>query len=255
MARSHQAAWLLLLAGLLLEAKALEFEGLAGQWARYSRWDAGGASGKLSFLLKTNVSRALVLYLDDGGDCDFLEVLIADGRLQLRFTIHCAEPASLHMETHVDDLRWHRVSLARNHKETRMAVDNEDKVTEVKSRRSEMSVTSDLYVGGISPDVRLSALTSSTVKYELPFRGLIANMKLGELLPVLLDGQGFRTDLEYLCAAHAPCNNRGLCFVDQGEVLCNCTNTGHKGTYCHEGERNIYLVHLHVQCQNIMDRD
>ncbi|XP_045064132.1 neurexin 2a isoform X3 [Coregonus clupeaformis] len=230
-----RAVWPLLLTGLLLTvmATALEYEGVPGQWARYGRWDAK-VTGQLSFALKTNISKALVLYLDDGGNCDFLELLIADGRLHLRFTIHCAEPASLHTETRVNDQRWHRVLLTRNYRETSLVVDNEEKVAEVKSKRSEMVVASDLYVGGISPDVRLSALTSSTVKYEPPFQGLITNLKLGETLPVLLDGQNVQNDLEYLCIKQNPCSNRGLCSIHQGEVLCDCTNTGYKGKYCHE---------------------
>ncbi|XP_071372117.1 neurexin-2-beta isoform X7 [Centroberyx affinis] len=228
---------------------ALEYEGVPGQWTRYGQWDAR-ASGELSFILKTNISKALMLYLDDGGNCDFLELLIADGRLQMRFTIHCAEPASLHTETRINDLRWHRILLSRNFRETRLVVDNEEKVAEVKSKRNEMVVASDLYVGGISPDVRLSALTSSTVKYEPPFQGLIANLKLGEALPVLLDGQGVHSDLEYICATHSPCSNRGQCSIHQGEVLCDCTNTGYRERYCQEGEKNIQgLAHLMLNRQ------
>ncbi|XP_034096401.1 neurexin-2-like isoform X14 [Gymnodraco acuticeps] len=234
-----EASWLLLLAGLVLTAKALEYEGVPGQWTRYGQWDAK-ATGELSFILKTNISKALVLYLDDGGNCDFLELLIADGRVHMRFTIHCAEPASLHTETRINDLRWHRVLLSRNHRETRLVVDNEEKVAEVKSKRKEMVVVSDLYVGGISPDVRLSALTSSTVKYEPPFHGLIANLKLGEALPLLLDGQAVHSDLEYICAIHSPCN-KGVCSVSQGEVLCDCINTSYKGRYCHEGLAHMML--------------
>ncbi|KAM6985012.1 neurexin-2-like [Aplochiton taeniatus] len=247
-----RAVWPLLLAGMLLSVMgtALEYEGVPGQWARYGQWEAK-ASGELSFILKTNVSKALVLYLDDGGNCDFLELLVADGRLHLRFTIHCAEPASLHTETRINDQRWHRVLLTRNYKETRLAVDNEDKVAEVKSKRSEMIVASDLYVGGISPDVRLSALTSSTVKYEPPFQGLIANLKLGEAQPVLLDGQGVRSDLEYLCVTHNPCSNKGLCSSRQGEVFCDCNNTAYRGTYCHEAVQKAAegLAHLMLKRQ------
>ncbi|XP_075957667.1 neurexin-2-like isoform X9 [Anarhichas minor] len=230
---------------------ALEYEGVPGQWTRYGQWDAK-ATGELSFILKTNVSKALVLYLDDGGNCDFLELLIADGRLHMRFTIHCAEPASLHTETRLNDLRWHRVLLSRDHRETRLVVDNEEKVAEVKSKRKEMVVASDLYVGGISPDVRLSALTSSTVKYEPPFRGLIANLKLGEALPLLLDGQAVHSDLEYICATHSPCGDKGLCSVSQGEVLCDCINTSYRGMYCNEGEKNIQgLAHLMLNRQGM----
>uniref|UniRef100_A0A8B9JD74 Neurexin 2 n=1 Tax=Astyanax mexicanus TaxID=7994 RepID=A0A8B9JD74_ASTMX len=214
---------------------ALEFDGLPGQWARYGRWEEAGGTGELSFTMKTNISRAVVLYLDDGGDCDFLEVLISEGRPLLRFAIHCGEPASLHLETPVSDERWHRVLLTRNYRQTTLAVDAESKVAEVKSKRREMVVASDLFVGGIPPDVRLSALTSSTVKYEPPFRGLIANLKLGEAPPVLLDGQGVKNDLEYLCAKQNPCSNGGFCSIQQGEVLCDCANTGYKGKYCTEG--------------------
>lgn len=228
----------LALLGLLWMATAtvaLEFEGVPGQWARYRPWQAG-ALGELSFVLKTNVSKAVVLYLDDGGNCDFLELLIADGRLHLRFSIHCGEPASLHTETRVNDERWHRVLLTRNYRQTTLVVDAETKAAEAKSKRSEMVVASDLFVGGIPPDVRLSALTSSTVKYEPPFRGLIANLKLGETLPVLLDSQSVTNDLEYLCTKHNPCSNGGYCSVQEGEVLCDCTNTGYKGKYCTDGK-------------------
>uniref|UniRef100_A0A3Q2PP51 Neurexin 2 n=1 Tax=Fundulus heteroclitus TaxID=8078 RepID=A0A3Q2PP51_FUNHE len=225
-----KVSWFLFLAGLVLTGVALEYEGVPGQWTRFAQWDAK-TTGELSFILKTNISKALVLYLDDGGNCDFLELLIAEGRLQLRFTIHCAEPASLHTETHVSDQRWHRVLLTRNYRETRLVLDNEEKVAEVKSKRKEMVVASDLYVGGISPDVRLSALTSSTVKYEPPFRGFVTNLKVGDALPVLLDGQAVHNDLEYICDAHSPCSNKGLCSVSKGEVLCECINTSYRGSY------------------------
>ena len=222
------------LALLLAAATALEFGGAPGQWARYSRWEAGSV-GELSFSLKTNISKALVLYLDDGGNCDFMELLVAGGRLHLRFAIHCAEPASLHMETPVDDDRWHMVLLTRNFRETLLMVDGETKVAEVKSKRKEMAVVSDLFVGGIPPDVRLSALTSSTVKYEPPFLGLISNLKVGEMPPALLNSMGIQSDLEYLCTKQNPCLNGGFCSIQYGEVHCDCAHTRYKGKYCKEG--------------------
>ncbi|KAG7256480.1 hypothetical protein CRUP_015724 [Coryphaenoides rupestris] len=229
------AVTLVLLLAATTPSTALEYEGVPGQWARYGRWDAG-AAGDLSLILKTNLSKALVLYVDDGGDCDFLELLLADGRLQLRFTIHCAEPARLHTETRVDDQRWHRVLLTRNRRETSLAVDNEVKTAEVRSKRAEMAVASDLFVGGIPPDVRLSALTSSTVKYEPPFYGLIANLRVGEAPPLLLDGQGVHNDADYLCELHSPCGHGGACSLHQGEAVCDCGDSGYKGSYCQEGK-------------------
>ncbi|XP_031440910.1 neurexin-2 isoform X2 [Clupea harengus] len=233
---------------LLLSARAIEFGGAPGQWARYARWEAG-AVGELSFSLKTNVSKALVLYLDDGGNCDFLELLVAGGHLQLRFAIHCAEPAMLHMETRVSDDRWHMVLLTRNYRETMLMVDGETKMAEVRSKRKEMAVVSDLFVGGIPPDVRLSALTSSTVKYEPPFLGLISNLKVGEMPPTLVNSQGIQSDLEYLCTKQNPCLNGGFCSIQFGEVHCDCSLTRFKGKYCKEEYAVEGLAHLTLNNQ------
>ncbi|XP_023821624.1 neurexin-2 isoform X6 [Oryzias latipes] len=242
--------WPLALLSILTTVKMLEFGGAPGQFARYGRWEAG-SMGELSFSLKTNISQALVLYLDDGGNCDFLELLIADGRLQLRFAIHCAEPAILHMETSVNDDHWHMVLLTRNLRETLLMVDGEMKVAEVRSKRKEMAVVSDLFVGGIPPDVRLSALTSSTVKYEPPFQGLISNLKVGEMPPSLLNSQGIQNDLEYLCTKQNPCFNGGFCSIQFGEVHCDCSHTRFKGKYCKEAEEYAVegLAHLTLNDQ------
>lgn len=230
---------LLLLLTLGAGAGGLEFGGGPGQWARYARWAGAASSGELSFSLRTNATRALLLYLDDGGDCDFLELLLVDGRLRLRFTLSCAEPATLQLDTPVADDRWHMVLLTRDARRTALAVDGEARAAEVRSKRREMQVASDLFVGGIPPDVRLSALTLSTVKYEPPFRGLLANLKLGERPPALLGSQGLRgAAADPLCApARNPCANGGLCTVlAPGEVGCDCSHTGFGGKFCSEGE-------------------
>lgn len=230
---------LLLVVLLAAGAGGLEFGGGPGQWARYARWTGAASSGELSFSLRTNATRALLLYLDDGGDCDFLELLLVDGRLRLRFTLSCAEPATLQLDTPVADDRWHMVLLTRDARRTALAVDGEARAAEVRSKRREMQVASDLFVGGIPPDVRLSALTLSTAKYEPPFRGLLANLKLGERPPALLGSQGLRgAAADPLCApVRNPCANGGLCTVlAPGEVGCDCSHTGFGGKFCSEGE-------------------
>uniref|UniRef100_A0A6I8P5L1 Neurexin 2 n=1 Tax=Ornithorhynchus anatinus TaxID=9258 RepID=A0A6I8P5L1_ORNAN len=233
---------LLALALLVAGAGGLEFGGAPGQWARYAGWTGAAAGGQLSFSLRTNASRALILYLDDGGDCDFLELLLVDGRLRLRFTLSCAEPATLHPETLVADDRWHMVLLTRDARRTALAVDGEARAAEVRSKRREMVVGSDLFVGGVPPDVRLSALTLSTVKYEPPFRGLLANLKLGERPPALLGSQGLGgVGAEPLCAGRNPCANGGLCAVLAGEVSCDCSHTGFGGKFCSEGPAHLTL--------------
>ncbi|XP_049691558.1 uncharacterized protein LOC126053391 isoform X23 [Accipiter gentilis] len=234
----HLGLVLLTLGSLLLpgaSGAALEFGGAPGQWARYGRW-APGAGGQLSFSLKTNVSRALLLYLDDGGNCDFLELLVAEGRLRLRFAIACAEPATVQPPAAVSDGRWHMVLLTRNARETALAVDGEARAAAVRSKRAEMAVASDLFVGGIPPDVRLSALTLSTVKYEAPFRGWLANLKVGDVPAALLGAQGVRGEGEERCARHPPCAHGGRCTLRRGEPRCDCAGTGYRGPFCAEEE-------------------
>ncbi|XP_014748889.1 PREDICTED: neurexin-2-like [Sturnus vulgaris] len=235
---AHLGLVLMTLGSLLLpcaRGSALEFGGAPGQWARYGRW-APGTGGQLSFRLKTNVTRALLLYLDDGGNCDFLELLVAEGRLRLRFAIACAEPATLEPPAPVSDGRWHSVLLSRHARHAALAVDGEARAAAVRSKRPEMAVASDLFVGGIPPDVRLSALTLSTVKYEPPFRGWVADLRVGDAPAALLGAQGVRGDGDERCAHHPPCAHGGRCTLRRGEPRCDCAGTGHRGPFCEEGE-------------------
>ncbi|XP_064499855.1 uncharacterized protein LOC135408789 [Pseudopipra pipra] len=225
---------------------ALEFGGAPGQWARYGRW-APGAGGQLSFRLKTNVTRALLLYLDDGGNCDFLELLVAEGRLRLRFAIACAEPATLEPPAPVSDGRWHAVLLTRHARHAALAVDGEARAAAVRSKRPDMAVASDLFVGGIPPDVRLSALTLSTVKYEPPFRGWVADLRVGDAPAALLGAQGVRGDGDERCAHHPPCAHGGRCALHRGEPRCDCAGTGHRGPFCEEEEEPEPAVPAHLR--------
>ncbi|KAJ8372009.1 hypothetical protein AAFF_G00297870 [Aldrovandia affinis] len=180
-------------------AGGLEFEGVPGQWARYERWGAASTTGELTFRMRTNASRALLLYLDDGGDCDFLELLVAAGRLRLRFAMHCGRPAAAEAvaETPVSDGRWHAVRLQRDFRRSALAVDGRPAAeAEARSKRRAMAVASDLFVGGIPPAVRLSALTSGAVRYEPPYAGAIADLRVGGAAAVLLDSHGVREEEE-----------------------------------------------------------
>ncbi|XP_017585095.1 PREDICTED: neurexin-3-like, partial [Corvus brachyrhynchos] len=94
--------WLALLLGCWAElGSGLEFPGAEGQWTRFPKWNACCES-EMSFNMKTRSSSGLVLYFDDEGFCDFLELLLTQGgRLQLSFSIFCAEPATLLSDTDV----------------------------------------------------------------------------------------------------------------------------------------------------------
>ncbi|XP_072618258.1 neurexin 3 isoform X47 [Vulpes vulpes] len=220
-----------LLGSLLGLCLGLEFMGLPNQWARYLRWDASTRSD-LSFQFKTNVSTGLLLYLDDGGVCDFLCLSLVDGRVQLRFSMDCAETSVL-SNKQVNDSSWHFVMVSRDHLRTVLVLDGEGQAAELQPQRPYMDVVSDLFLGGIPSDIRPSALTLDGVQAMPGFRGLILDLKYGNSEPRLLGSQGVQLDAEEPCGER-PCENGGICFLLDGHPTCDCSTTGYGGKLCSE---------------------
>ncbi|XP_077910159.1 neurexin 3 isoform X11 [Halichoerus grypus] len=220
-----------LLGSLLGLCLGLEFMGLPNQWARYLRWDAGTRSD-LSFQFKTNVSTGLLLYLDDGGVCDFLCLSLVDGRVQLRFSMDCAETAVLSSKQ-VNDSGWHFLMVSRDRLRTVLVLDGEGQAAELQPQRPYMDVVSDLFLGGVPADIRPSALTLDGVQAMPGFRGLILDLKYGNSEPRLLGSQGVQLDAEGPCGER-PCENGGICFLLDGHPTCDCSTTGYGGKLCSE---------------------
>ncbi|XP_071754084.2 neurexin-1a isoform X19 [Centroberyx gerrardi] len=230
--------WVGLLICCLVEmGTCLEFTGAEGQWARFPMWNACCES-EMSFNMKTKSSHGLLVYFDDEGFCDFLELLILNGKLSLRFSIFCAEPATVLSDTAVNDSQWHAVTIRRNFKNTTLMVDNEVKWVEVKSKRRDMTVFSHLFLGGIPPELRSVALrlTSAAVKDQAPFTGWITDIKVNKTESVMINSQGVINDI---CGTANMCLNGGVCSLINNEPTCDCSQTGFQGKDCSEG-----LAHL-----------
>ncbi|XP_044230995.1 neurexin 3a [Thunnus albacares] len=213
----------------------LEFLGTPGQWARYLRWDAS-TRGDLSLQLKTEAPEALLLYFDDGGYCDFLQLSVVEGRLQLRFSIDCAE-TTIVSERRVDDGSWHFATLSRYNLRTVLALDGQAKADEVQPQRQFMKIVSDLFVGGVPQDIRNGALTLPTVRNMQPFRGTITDLKYGNSQPLFLGSLKVPLESEGWCTVN-PCENGGTCSVVDGEPVCDCSKTEYKGRFCNEENNN-----------------
>ncbi|XP_029094154.1 neurexin 3 isoform X10 [Monodon monoceros] len=226
-----------LLGSLLGLCLGLEFMGLPNQWARYLRWDASTRSD-LSFQFKTNVSTGLLLYLDDGGVCDFLCLSLVDGHVQLRFSMDCAETAVL-SNKQVNDSSWHFLMVSRDRLRTVLVLDGEGQSGELQPQRPYMDVVSDLFLGGVPADIRPSALTLDGVQAMAGFKGLILDLKYGNSEPQLLGSQGVQLDAEGPCVER-PCENGGICFLLDGHPTCDCSTTGYGGKLCSEArEENV----------------
>ncbi|XP_054861533.1 neurexin 3a isoform X2 [Amphiprion ocellaris] len=213
----------------------LEFLGTPGQWARYLRWDAS-TRGDLSFQFKTEASEALLLYFDDGGYCDFLQLSVVEGRLQLRFSIDCAE-TTIVSDRRVDDGSWHVATLSRYNLRTVLVLDGQAKADEVQPQRQFMKIVSDLFLGGVPQDIRSGALTLPTVRNMQPFRGTITDLKYGISQPLFLGSLKVPLESEGWCTVN-PCENGGTCTVVDGEPVCDCSKTEYKGRFCSEEVNN-----------------
>uniref|UniRef100_A0A8C9SAZ0 Neurexin-1a n=1 Tax=Scleropages formosus TaxID=113540 RepID=A0A8C9SAZ0_SCLFO len=221
---------------------SLEFTGAEGQWARFPVWNACCES-EMNFNMKTKSSHGLLVYFDDEGFCDFLELLIHNGRLSLRFSIFCAEPATVLSDTAVNDSLWHSVTIRRNFKNTTLIVDKEIKWVEVKSKRRDMTVFSHLFLGGIPPELRSVALrlTSAAVRDQVPYKGWINELKVNGSEPTMISSEGVRNDL---CGVDV-CLNGGVCSLVDDQPMCDCSQTGYQGKDC--SEEDVYvggLAHL-----------
>uniref|UniRef100_A0A8C5HQ19 Neurexin-3a n=1 Tax=Gouania willdenowi TaxID=441366 RepID=A0A8C5HQ19_GOUWI len=211
---------------------ALDFLGTPGQWARYLRWDAS-TRGDLSFQFKTDASEALLLYFDDGGYCDFLQLSVVEGRLQLRFSIDCAETTVV-SDKRVDDSSWHFATLSRYNLRTVLVLDGQAKADEVRPQRQFMKIVSDLFLGGVPQDIRNGALTLPTVRNMQPLRGTITDLKYGVTQPLFLGSLKVPLESEGWCTVN-PCENGGTCMVMDGQPVCDCSKTEYKGRFCTEG--------------------
>ncbi|XP_077566305.1 neurexin-3b-like isoform X11 [Stigmatopora nigra] len=234
----------LLLCTVLALSIGLEFTGSKGQWARYLRWDASTRSD-LTFQFKTSNSEGLVLYFDDGGYCDFLLLTVLEGRMQLRFSIDCAE-TTITSDKMVNDSRWHFAAINRHNLRSGLAIDGHTKTAEVRPQREFMKIVSDLFLGGLPGDIRTSAITLPSVREIAPFKGIITDLIYGSKLPTLINSQKVRLEMLGLCTEN-PCENGGICSLADGEPYCDCSRTGFVGRYCSEAVHRPGFAHLKAE--------
>uniref|UniRef100_A0A8D2ZS97 Neurexin 1a n=1 Tax=Scophthalmus maximus TaxID=52904 RepID=A0A8D2ZS97_SCOMX len=228
------------------QGEVLEFGGVSSQWGRFPVWNACCES-VLSFSLRTHSQEGLLLYLDDEGFCDFLELLLLHGHLHLRFSIFCAEPAELQSGVAVSDGRWHAVRVKRDWRNTSLEVDGRlEGWAEVKSKRRDMTVFSHTYMGGVTPELHSSPLrlTSPSVREHPALRGWITAVSINGSLVTLEGSEGVTVTAG--CGPDHKCQNGGVCSVVNDQAVCDCSDTGYQGNDCSEG-----LAHLMIGDQGM----
>ena len=92
---------------LLVQISALNLEGSSSSYAQFARWHLA-ANSSLELQFRTRQRDGLLLYMDDGGYFDFIEIKLVAGALRCRLNLgEGAETLSLGRDLH--DGAWHRL--------------------------------------------------------------------------------------------------------------------------------------------------
>lgn len=155
------------IAGSLSARTGLRFSKDPTAFAVFKGWNAK-TNGNLTFHFKTDNKNGFLVYEDDKGQCQYIYLSLADGRLRLRLKMgNCDETQTLLVGHNLANGNWHKVTVQRNYKSTTITVDSWTNSTEYKGRgRQTLGVQSDLFVGGIPWYKPFNDLSFPAIKYE-----------------------------------------------------------------------------------------
>ena len=221
-----------------------DLEGSQTSFAKFPKWNPC-QNGSLSFEFMTLQPNGLIIYSDDGGKYDFLEVKLVGGVARLR--INLGDGATvLSAGLNLNDRMWHKMEVVRNFEETTFIVDNIAQNRPSKGTEfafGNFSQNSFVFVGGmpIGFSARLSDLALPSVMFEPRFRGSIRNLLYsncgGPMERVeMIESEGVRTNELDACLELDPCRHGGICISTDSGNICDCSKTDYKGKYCETGK-------------------
>ena len=212
----------------------IHVDGSDSSYARYPKWNAC-TNASFSFQFKTAQADGLLMYMDDGGRYDFLELMHTSGRVQLVLNIVDGREGRVQIEVgrNVNDGRWHRVEIRRNRMETTLMVDD------VSSSRvafgsdfifGDLDTNSDVFFGGLpdtySQDLHTMALPSAF--FQPRFAGSIRNVLYGNCSCLTtraeyVSGEKVDLDPKEQCDIRNPCKDGCICISEDEGPACDCT--------------------------------
>ncbi|XP_055840610.1 neurexin-4 isoform X1 [Episyrphus balteatus] len=184
-----------------------------------------GHSGDIYMEFKTTTENAVLFHAT--GPTDYIKLSIIGGsKLQFQYQAGSG-PLGVNVETsyHLNDNRWHTVSVERNRKEARLVVDGSLKaeVREPPGPVRALHLTSDLVIG---------ATTEYRDGYVGCIRALLLNGKMVDLKSYAMRGlYGISADCVGRCES-SPCLNNGTCFERYDGYSCDCRWSAFKGPIC-----------------------
>lgn len=137
-------------------------------FAVFKGWNAR-TNGTLQFHFRTHNQNGFLIYADDKGQCEYIYLNLAEGRLRLRLKMgNCEETQTLLVGHKLADGKWHKVTVQRNYSVTSVTVDGDfiNSTYYEGIDRHIFGVQSDLFVGGIPVYTLLNDLSFPAILYE-----------------------------------------------------------------------------------------
>lgn len=215
---------------------AIHFTKTSKTYAKFPNWNAC-INASLSFEFKTSTKEALLLYTDDNGRFDYVEVMLVNGRVRLRMNIVDGREGSIEIVIgeQLNDNGWHTVEIQRNRMETTLFVDGKSD--------SRVAFGSDFNFGNISRNnyvffgglpnsyysedrTKLEYLSLPSVYFEPRFEGSMRNILYGNCscMPTragLIDGDSVTLEPREACDGEDNCGNC-LCISGDDGPGCQC---------------------------------
>lgn len=137
-------------------------------FAVFRGWDAK-TNGTLKFHFKTHSKNGFLLYEDDKGQCQYIYLFLADGRLKMRLKMaNCEFTQTLLVGHKLADGKWHKVTVQRNFSITKVTVDRvfENTTRYLGEGRHIFGAKSDLHAGGVPLYTPFNDFSFPAIVYE-----------------------------------------------------------------------------------------
>ena len=230
----------------ILGVQSFVLDGISS-YARYPHWNAC-INASVSFEFKTEEPKGLLMYIDDGGEYDYFEVVMDNGkvRFQLNIVDGYDKGISLKVGKNLNDGRWHKLKVTRNRMETILKIDNENKSKFAFGSDyffGDLRNNSHLFLGGIPRELKrnIHALALPSVILERSFKGSIRNVMYSNCTCQTtrvnwIDGAGIDTSKPESCNVRNPCREGCLCISKDRSAECDCSQLKCvKGKHMHLG--------------------
>ena len=232
-------------------------EGTRSSFARFPPWRVC-SNATLTFDFKAARPDGLLLYTDDGGATDYLELKLVQGGAQLRWRVAGTAPRQTSVSSDLADAHWHRLSVTRDGGRVTLAVDaSTGDVVSNDTDFGDASHNSPVFIGGIPPkySFRLDMLAQPTALFEQRYAGAVRRVVYGgcgreSRQQSMVDSQGVRRTHNDTCRPVSPCRHGGVCVsVDRGP-WCDCRGTGYEGKHCEKGTSLYLSFYIRIRLQH-----